>query len=279
MDDDDEEEDGPAIGKKPRQIKQPNLLNEPKREREARLKQEQDQAQGEPAEQELAQQGQGQPVGPASKIPPFGDGSRILRDYTPTGLFGDAIDQHEDTCCSVVITRLLQASYNKDRPLAEHRILSYRDLAEYIKGKNQNDKYAFRNLNIPIKYIRDVGLHRDNKISGPGVKGVKTKGDFEFKLDATKDFIYDKFATFPLGIVVEALPKLFTIKMGDIYHVPANASGIMEEHAFLVLAEGVTRSGLQFLVVQNSWGTSFANNGYFRITLPDDGKFKIFWPL
>lgn len=74
--DDEEEEDGPAMGGRPKHLKQPNPRNEPRRERERKQKEEQDRAlvQGEHAMQEEAQQAeaqqnQAQQVQLESKIP------------------------------------------------------------------------------------------------------------------------------------------------------------------------------------------------------------------
>ncbi|XP_020877210.1 LOW QUALITY PROTEIN: uncharacterized protein LOC110227450 [Arabidopsis lyrata subsp. lyrata] len=110
-----------------------------------------------------SQQNQAQQVQPGSKIPLFGDGSRISRDWTTSGLLDDPIDQLEDKCGSVVFTRLLQASYNKDKLIAECRDLSYQDGTHYIKNKTGKKKFLFRNMNIPIniKYINSDGLHKD----------------------------------------------------------------------------------------------------------------------
>ncbi|XP_048605338.1 uncharacterized protein LOC125582923 [Brassica napus] len=88
----------------------------------------------------------------------FGDGSSIQRDWTTSGLIGDPINQREDTCGSVVFTHLLQASYNKDKPIAQHRDLSYLVLANHIQSQTQAKGFSFRNLNIPINYIRNIGL-------------------------------------------------------------------------------------------------------------------------
>lgn len=63
-----------------------------------------------------------------------------------------------------------------------------------------------------------------------------------------------------------------------IYHVPLALDGISPEHALLVLARGITDDGVEFVVVQNSWGATFGNQGYCRLFLPVDGSFKIFWP-
>ncbi|WZZ39976.1 hypothetical protein YC2023_036235 [Brassica napus] len=101
---------------------------------------------------------QAEPVEPQTKIPSFGDGSSIQRDWTTSGLIGDPINQREDTCGSVVFTHLLQASYNKDKPIAQHRDLSYLVLANHIQSQTQAKGFSFRNLNIPINYIRNIGL-------------------------------------------------------------------------------------------------------------------------
>lgn len=61
--------------------------------------------------------------------------------------------------------------------------------------------------------------------------------------------------------------------------MPAIGDEQLEEHALLVVAKGITRDGFPFLVTQNSWGMDYGNGGYCRISLPDDGRFSIFWPL
>ncbi|CAL9233118.1 unnamed protein product, partial [Arabidopsis halleri] len=168
------------MGGRPKQTKLPNPLNQPKREREAKRKEErvqQEQAEGEGAEQGQAEQDereQAEQVQLQSKIPPFGDGSQILRDWTTSRPIDDPINQREDTCGSVVFTHLLQVSYNKDKPIAAHRKLSYQDLAHYIKGKTKKKEFSFRNPNIPINYIRSTGLHKDGIYHVPPLPDEKT---------------------------------------------------------------------------------------------------------
>lgn len=60
--------------------------------------------------------------------------------------------------------------------------------------------------------------------------------------------------------------------------MPAVPSNKTDEHSLLVVGRGITKDGVEFLVVQNSWGITFGNNGYTRLFLPDDGEFKIYWP-
>lgn len=67
-----------------------------------------------------------------------------------------------DTCGSVVFARLTQASYNKGRPISQHRNLSYLHLANHIRSiTRKKESFSFRNMNIPINFIRGEGLHRD----------------------------------------------------------------------------------------------------------------------
>ncbi|VVB07131.1 unnamed protein product [Arabis nemorensis] len=87
----------------------------------------------------------------------------------------------------------MKIMYNKDRPKAERRELSARDLAEYIKSRTKKEKFSFRNLNIPINYIRHTRLRRD--------------------ANATKQVVFDTLKLTPLGIVVEALKELELVGM------------------------------------------------------------------
>ena len=61
--------------------------------------------------------------------------------------------------------------------------------------------------------------------------------------------------------------------------MPLALDNVTPEHGLLVLARGITDDGVEFVVAQNSWGTTtFGNQGYCRLFLPADGSFKIFWP-
>ncbi|CAF1700312.1 hypothetical protein HID58_052037 [Brassica napus] len=174
---------------------------------------------------------QAEPVEPQTKIPSFGDGSSIQRDWTTSGLIGDPINQREDTCGSVVFTHLLQASYNKDKPIAQHRDLSYLVLANHIQSQTQAKGFSFRNLNIPINYIRNIGL-RGKRARG---HGGTTTGHFEQRQDASRTFVYDTLERTPLGIVINNFPVFEDVGMG-IYHVPLALDNVTPEHALLVLA-------------------------------------------
>ncbi|CAN6814364.1 unnamed protein product [Brassica oleracea] len=154
---------------------------------------------------------QAEPVEPQTKIPSFGDGSSIQRDWTTSGLIGDPINQ-----------RLL------------------------------------------IKRARG--------------HGGTTTGHFEQRQDASRTFVYDTLERTPLGIVINNFPVFEDVGMG-IYHVPLALDNVTPEHGLLVLARGITDDGVEFVVAQNSWGTTtFGNQGYCRLFLPADGSFKIFWP-
>ncbi|KAL0674112.1 hypothetical protein Bca4012_002093 [Brassica carinata] len=255
--DDDEEEEGPSLGARPRQSKQPNPLNQPRRDRQAHERgrgqaqqgrggqaqqvggRQAEQGRGGQAEQRGRGRGQAQ-LGHGRQS--FGDGSSIQRDWTTSGLIGDPINQREDTCGSVVFTHLLQASYNKDKPIAQHRDLSYLVLANHIQSQTQAKGFSFRNLNIPINYIRNVGL-RGKRARG---HGGTTTGHFEQRQDASRTFVYDTLERTPLGI--------------GIYHVPLALDNVTPEHGLLVLARGITDDGVEFVVAQNSWGTTTFGN-------------------
>ncbi|KAF8112200.1 hypothetical protein N665_0066s0073 [Sinapis alba] len=239
-----------SIGARPKSSKEPNPLNQARRERDAQERggrqrgrgqrgrgqrgrgegrgeahEQEEERQVEEAHHQEAQE-EPQPQEPQSKIPPFNDGSEITIDWTTSDLFDDPIYQHADTCASVVFTRLTQAAYNKDKPMAQRRNLSYQHLANHIKSKTGKKKsFSFRNFSIAKDFIRDDGIHRD-----------------------------------------------------EIYNVPGKRDDQCEEHALLAVAKGRTQDGIDFIVVQNSWGTKYGNNGYFRIFLPDGRDYDIFWP-
>ncbi|KAF2580500.1 hypothetical protein F2Q68_00001532 [Brassica cretica] len=288
--DDDEEEEGPSLGARPRQSKQPNPLNQPRRDRQAHERGrgqaqqgrggQAQQVGGRQADQGQAEQGRGGQAEQRGRgrgqaqlghgRQSFGDGSSIQRDWTTSGLIGDPINQREDTCGSVVFTHLLQASYNKDKPIAQHRDLSYLVLANHIQSQTQAKGFSFRNLNIPINYIRNVGLRGH----------VGTEGRPQVTLSNDKMLQEHLFMTLwrPLGIVINNFPVFEDVGMG-IYHVPLALDNVTPEHALLVLARGITDDGVEFVVAQNSWGTTtFGNQGYCRLFLPADGSFRIFWP-
>ncbi|CAN8238697.1 unnamed protein product [Cochlearia groenlandica] len=277
-----DEEEGPSIGGgRPKSSKKPNELNQWKRDKKINQMQQEEEQDEEELLQEEEEQREEQEEVPEeaqnheSKIPSFGDNSTLIRDWTTTGLIDDPITQRDDTCGSVVFTRLLEISYNKDRPIAQRRELSYLDLANHIQSVTKKKEFSFRNLNLPMRYISAIGLHKDGKTSG---KGVKTKGEFDERQNASKQFVLNMSDATPLGIIINNTLLFRNIGMG-IHHVPAVPYEKGEEHALLVVARGITNDGVDFFVVQNSWGTSFGNGGYCRLYLPENGMFKIFWPV
>lgn len=61
-----------------------------------------------------------------------------------------------------MFTRLTQAAYNKDKPTAQRRNLSYRHLANHIKSDiGKKESFPFRNFSIQKDFTRDNGLRRD----------------------------------------------------------------------------------------------------------------------
>lgn len=58
-----------------------------------------------------------------------------------------------------------------------------------------------------------------------------------------------------------------------------NRDELCEEHDLLSVAKGRTPGGVDFIVVKNSWGKEYGNNGYYRISLPDTRDYDIFWPM
>ncbi|KAF8048114.1 hypothetical protein N665_2673s0005 [Sinapis alba] len=236
-----------SIGARPKSSKEPNPLNQARRERDAQERggrqrgrgqrgrgqrgrgegrgEAHEQGEERQVEEAHHQEAQEEPQ-PQSKIPPFNDGSEITIDWTTSDLFDDPIKQHADTCASVVFTRLTQAGYNKDKPIAQRRDLSYQHLANHIKSvTGKKESFSFRNFSIAKDFIRENGLHRD-----------------------------------------------------EIYNVPGNRDERCEEHALLAVAKGRTLDGVDFIVVQNSWGMEYGNNGYCRIFLPNTRDYDIFWP-
>lgn len=64
-----------------------------------------------------------------------------------------------------------------------------------------------------------------------------------------------------------------------MYNVSGNRDELCEEHDLLPVAKCRTPCGVDFIVVQNSWGHEYGNNGYCRISLPYNRDYDIFWPM
>ncbi|KAJ0264973.1 Uncharacterized protein HA466_0013540 [Hirschfeldia incana] len=171
--------------------------------------------------------------------------------------------------------RLTQAAYNRDKPIAQRRNLSYRHLANHIRSvTKKKESFSFRNFSIAKDFIRNDGIHREGVTSG---KGATTKMHFESQRHVEAQEVFERLETVPLGIVLEDRPEIHKVRM-EIYKVPGNRDERCDEHALLAVAKGRTPDGVDFIVVQNSWGMEYGNNGYCRIFLPDTRDYDIFWP-
>ncbi|KAL0887054.1 hypothetical protein Bca101_011037 [Brassica carinata] len=287
---DEEGEDVISIGGRPKSSKEPNPLNQARRDaRERGGGRQRGRGQrgrgqegrgdahekGEERQVEQAPQQEAQLQEPQSKIPPFNDGSEITRDWTTSDLFDDPIKQHEvfffctHTCASVVFTRLTQAAYNKDKPIAQRRNLPYRHLANHIKSvTGKKESFSFRNFSIAKDFIRDDGIHREG---GYIWKRRDNQNALLLTAHVEAGEVFEKLETVPLRIILEDRKELHEVGM-EIYKVPGKRDERCEDHALLAVAKGRTQDGVDFIVVQNSWGMEYGNNGYCRIFLPDTRK-------
>ncbi|KAF3571565.1 hypothetical protein F2Q69_00060681 [Brassica cretica] len=70
----------------------------------------------------------------------------------------------------------------------------------------------------------------------------------------------------PIGISIDMDEKFSLLEDNGIHVVQEPKEG-MKRHALIIVDHGRTKNNQLFFIVQNTWGTSWCNNGYARIII------------
>ncbi|KAH0916541.1 hypothetical protein HID58_030987 [Brassica napus] len=70
----------------------------------------------------------------------------------------------------------------------------------------------------------------------------------------------------PIGISIDMDEKFSLLEDNGIHIVQEPKEG-MKRHALIIVGHGRTKDNQLFFIVQNTWGTSWCNNGYARIII------------
>ncbi|KAJ4871746.1 Cysteine proteinases superfamily protein [Raphanus sativus] len=208
----------------------------------------------------------------------FADGSKLLFDWCqihPT-LLCHIICQITDICWALVLGRILQFVYNKDRHnVNQHKYLDIDGFAKIVKlGKKEiahnkvaeSSNMAVGSLKNAMKHIHDVGIQKKKDTIKTKSKTFTVKGSFFPVKDATPGMITRLLETKgPVGMALDVTPVLLKLKDG-IYRVPEPEVG-KERHVITIVAHGVTLDGEIFFDVQNTWGVNWGVAGHGRIII------------
>ncbi|XP_010424134.1 PREDICTED: uncharacterized protein LOC104709179 [Camelina sativa] len=103
----------------------------------------------------------------------FGDGSRLVFDFTSTHLhlLGIIEEQSEDDCWARVLRKILEFGYNMNiQNVAEQKPLSMEGLVTLVRKVSEKAQIqrggrkkslTIASLKRPIKFIREIGLEKD----------------------------------------------------------------------------------------------------------------------
>ncbi|KAG2333777.1 hypothetical protein Bca52824_004957 [Brassica carinata] len=211
----------------------------------------------------------------------FADGSKLLFDWCqihPT-LLCHIICQItvSDICWALVLGRILQFVYNKDRDYVnQHKYLDIEGFAKIVKlGRKkemahskvaESSDMAVGSLKNAMKHIHDIGIQKTKDTIKTKSKTYTVKGSFFPVKDASPGMITRLLkAKGPVGMALDVTPELLKLKDG-IYRVPEPKVG-KNRHVITIVAHGVTLDGEVFFDVQNTWGVNWGVAGHGRIII------------
>ncbi|AED92381.1 putative protein [Arabidopsis thaliana] len=247
-----------------------NVPNELKAEAEARRKAEAEARQK--AQQDLPQVDE-HPLGV------FGDGSYLIKDWRQShrALLSKIIEQIHAICWALVLGKILEFTYNMNRPIAQHMFLDIDSFAEKVKLKADEinaqkkvitEDMAVGSMKKAFDHVFLKGIEKaDGRKKGGGDKVFTIKGRFNEVQNATAIDIANKVDIGPVGITIDMSVGLRKLKDG-IYMVPKPKDGA-PKHALTIVAYGMTKEDELFFVVQNTWGTIWRVNGEGRMIITD----------
>ncbi|XP_010453889.1 PREDICTED: cysteine proteinase 1-like [Camelina sativa] len=239
-----------------------NVPNERKAEAEARRK----------AQQDCPQ---------VNEHPPrdFGDGSYLIKDWSHShrALLSIIVKQVQAICWALVLGKILEFTYNKNRPIAQHKFLDIDSFAEKVKlkpgeliaqKKLDTDDMAVGSLRNAMDHIFLKGIEKiDGRKKGGAGKAYAIKGRFVGVQNSTAEDIVRKVDIGLVGLTVDIDEGLRTLKKG-IYRVPKPQVGALK-HALTIVGYGMTKEDELFFLVQNTWGTGWGDGGYGRMIITD----------
>jgi len=118
-------------------------------------------------------------------------------------------------------------------------------------------------LTTEANYPYTAMFHTTCAYTGNGVVSVLSYADVAVNSSSA---LKNAIATGPVSVAIEADTTVFQSYTGGI--ITSSKCGTTLDHGVLAVGFGV-ENGTEYIIVKNSWGASWGENGYVRIGVAD----------
>ena len=118
---------------------------------------------------------------------------------------------------------------------------------DYLKTHTANTEasYPYKAVDGSCKYVESNGNITVNTYAAITSKSTSA--------------LLSALDSYPLSVAIQADQYFQTYSSGVLMN---NHCGTRIDHAVVAVGYGTTSTGVQYIIVQNSWGTSWGNNGF-----------------
>ncbi|XP_010533272.1 PREDICTED: probable cysteine protease RDL6 [Tarenaya hassleriana] len=183
------------------------------------------------------------------------------------GIISNVLDQGlEAICWSITYVRAIEALFNINRPTAEQKSFSIQHLVNRVNY----GKTGVKEVESALSCLKNKGVVHEADCSYRGFSSV-CPHDENVRTETIDDFVViSKVDDVILQRLVRRSPVVGSIAMSwdrkkrsiGIFRGDKNEKNL---HAVLIIGYGIDENGQLYWLVQSSWGTTWADNGFGRI--------------